>query len=113
MKTSRDGLADVRMVGACPPHRPPSDGRERAEAQEARLERGRRWRCAYYEVAREGVRREPRSVERSVELLAFSHSSSGGLNLCAMFAASVAWRQSAPPSDRTVTDKKRSAHGSA
>lgn len=54
-----------------------------------------------YEL-RGGDRREPRSVERSVELLAFSQSSSCGLSRCAMFAASVAWRHSAPPSERTV-----------
>ena len=48
-----------------------------------------------------GDRREPPRSERSVELLAFSHSSSG-LSRFATCAASVAWRQSAPPSERTV-----------
>lgn len=57
-----------------------------------------------YEL-RGGDRREPRSVERSVELLPFSQSSSCGLSRCAMFAASVAWRQSAPPSERTANKR--------
>ena len=45
-------------------------------------------------------------AERSVELLPFSHSSSCGLRRFAMLAASVAWRQSAPPSERTVAKEK-------
>ncbi len=49
-----------------------------------------------------GDRREPPRSERSVELLAISQSSSGGLSRFATLAASVAWRQSAPPSERTV-----------
>ena len=48
-----------------------------------------------------GDRRGARS-EGEGELLAFSQSSSGGLKRFAALAASVAWRQSAPPSERTV-----------
>ena len=56
-----------------------------------------------------GDRRPGRSVDRSVELLPFSHSSSCGLRRFATLAASVAWRHSAPPSERTVRWKQE--HG--
>ena len=54
-----------------------------------------------------GDRRPDRSVDRSVELLPFSHSSSCGLIRFAICAASVAWRHSAPPSERTVKQQRR------